>query len=539
MPHKGPHISIAPDFVVNRILRINLEDFADWPESVRHLATEIAEELFLVAYNPFVDSATVKASVKERFDREVFALAHHYANTIGEGITLFWSGHEAEVAFRKELVERLGAFLPPDAIVTRPSALVACATDATDLRMELPLMVVEPANAEQVSELVKLANELKFALIPRGGASGLTGGSVPMRRRSVIVRTTRFTKMSPVDHENMSVTLDAGVITQAAIDAVAKEGFLFTVDPASKTASTIGGNVAENSGGPFAFEYGTTLDNLLSWRMVTPTGEIISIERKNHPRHKILPDEVAVFEVKDISGGVRSVVELHGSEIRLPGLGKDVTNKALGGLPGMQKEGVDGIITDATFIVHKKPAQSRVMVLEFYGRSMHQAAVVIGQIVDLRNRIREEGDYARLSALEEFNAKYVRAIEYQKKFPFPSSSFRWTATSRTCWRSAFRKSWISWPRTTTWRSSWRRMRRKPNFSGKIATVFPPSPAGRPDSRSTRTWSFPCSASRISRCSSNSSIWNARLPHTVRRCRSWGVCPAWRWRTRISTANSSM
>lgn len=157
---------------------------------------------------------------------------------------------------------------------------------------------------------------------------------------------------------------------------------------------------------------------------------------------------------------------------------------------------MDGIITDATFIVHKKPAQSRVMVLEFYGRSMHQAAVVIGQIVDLRNRIREEGDYARLSALEEFNAKYVRAIEYQKKsdkhdgVPFPSSSFRWTATSRTCWKSAFRKSWISWPRTTTWRSSWRRMRRKPNFSGKIATVFPPSPAGRPDSRSTRTWSFP-------------------------------------------------
>ena len=73
MPHKGPHISIAPDFVVNRILRINLEDFADWPESVRHLATEIAEELFLVAYNPFVDPATVKASVKERFEREVFA----------------------------------------------------------------------------------------------------------------------------------------------------------------------------------------------------------------------------------------------------------------------------------------------------------------------------------------------------------------------------------------------------------------------------------------------------------------------------------
>ncbi|MEG2004821.1 MAG: FAD-binding oxidoreductase, partial [Bilophila sp.] len=415
MPHKGPHISIAPDFVVNRILRINLDDFADWPEAVRHLAIEIAEELFLVAYNPFVDAATVKASVKERFDREVFALAHHYANSIGEGITLFWSAHEAEAAFRVELVKRLSAFLPAGAIVTRPGALVACSTDATDLRMELPLMVVEPANAQEVSDLVKLANELKFALIPRGGASGMTGGAVPMRRRSVVVRVTRFTALSAVDRENMTVTLDAGVITEAAINAVAKEGFLFTLDPASKAASTIGGNIAENSGGPCAFEYGTTLDNLLSWRMVTPTGEIISVERKNHPRHKIMPDETAVFEVKDMSGGVRSVVELHGSEIRLPGLGKDVTNKALGGLPGMQKEGVDGIITDATFIVHKKPKHSRVMVLEFFGRSMHQAAVVIGQIVALRDSIRKDGDYARLSALEEFNAKYVRAIDYQRK----------------------------------------------------------------------------------------------------------------------------
>ena len=415
MPHKGPHISIAPDFVVNRILRINLEDFVDWPEAVRRLAIEIAEELFLVAYNPFVDAATVKASVKERFDREVFALAHHYANSIGEGITMFWSAHEAEMAFRDELVERLRKVLPSDAVVTRPGALVACATDATDLRMELPLLVVEPADARQVSELVKLANELKFALIPHGGSSGMTGGAIPGRKRSVVVRMTRFTSIFPVDRENMSVTLDAGVITQTAIDAVAAEGFLFTVDPASKTASSIGGNVAENSGGPFAFEYGTTLDNLLSWRMVTPTGEIITVERKDHPRHKILPDELAIFEVKDLSGGVRSVVELHGSEIRLPGLGKDVTNKALGGLPGMQKEGVDGIITDATFVVHRKPVHSRVMVLEFYGRSMHQAAVVIGQIVALRDRIRNEGDYAHLSALEEFNAKYVRAIDYQPK----------------------------------------------------------------------------------------------------------------------------
>ena len=65
MPHKGPHISISPDYVVNRILKINIDDFAEWPESVRNLAIAIAEELFLVAYNPFIDADTVRGSVRE------------------------------------------------------------------------------------------------------------------------------------------------------------------------------------------------------------------------------------------------------------------------------------------------------------------------------------------------------------------------------------------------------------------------------------------------------------------------------------------
>ena len=82
---------------------------------------------------------------------------------------------------------------------------------------------------------------------------------------------TRLTKVV-IDTENKTMMCEAGVITQDAIDRAAEKNLLFTVDPASKTASTIGGNVAENSGGPFCFEYGTTLDNLLSWRMVTPTG---------------------------------------------------------------------------------------------------------------------------------------------------------------------------------------------------------------------------------------------------------------------------
>ena len=144
MAHKGPHISISPDYVVNRILRINIDDFAEWPESVRHLAIAIAEELFLVAYNPFINVETVRHSVHARFERESMALAHYFANAIGEGITMFWSAYEAERSFREELISALRNILPGECILSSPSALVASATDATDLRMELPLLVVEP-----------------------------------------------------------------------------------------------------------------------------------------------------------------------------------------------------------------------------------------------------------------------------------------------------------------------------------------------------------------------------------------------------------
>ncbi len=415
MAHKGPHISISPVYVVNRILRINVNDFQEWPESVRRLAIDIAEELFLVAYNPFIDAETVRQSVQKNFETNSLALAHHYATSIGEGITMFWSAHEAQVAFRAELMEAFRTFMPEECIITRPGALVENATDATDLRMELPLCVVEPSTTEQVAQLVRLANDKKFALIPRGGGSGMTGGAVPARKRTVIVSLTRLTRISSIDTENLTLTCEAGLLTHEAIKAASGKNLFFSVDPASKLASTIGGNIAENAGGPCAFEYGTTLDNLLWWRMVTPTGEIITVERKNHPRHKILPNETAIFEIKDMSGGVRNVVQLHGEEVRLPGLGKDVTNKALGGLPGMQKEGVDGLITEASFVLHKKPLHSKVIVLEFFGRSMHTAAVVIGELVKLRDQIRQDGDYASISALEEFNVKYVQAIEYKRK----------------------------------------------------------------------------------------------------------------------------
>ncbi len=415
MPQKGPHISIDTESLVNRILRINAEEFAEWPEGVRDLAMALAGELFLVCYNPFIDVGLVRESVNARFEQSRRALAHHYANTLSDGLTMFWSAFDNELAFRKELIARLEAVLPKDRIDTRPHSRVESATDATDLRMELPLLVVAPASAEEVSAVVKLANDMQFALVPRGGASGLTGGAIPARKRTVVLSLTRMDAVGPVDKDALTITAQAGAITNNVRLAALEDGFLFSVDPASKSAATIGGNIAENSGGPLCFEYGTTIDNVLSYTMVTPTGEIIVIERANHPRHKIYEDETAVFEVRDISGGVRTVVRLHGNELRSPGLGKDVTNKALGGLPGMQKEGVDGIVVEATFIVHKIPPHHRVMVLEFFGRSMTKAMEVIKAVVGLRNEGRKRGDPVKITALEEFGQKYVEAIEYKKK----------------------------------------------------------------------------------------------------------------------------
>lgn len=415
MPHKGPHISISSESLVNRVLRIDLDEFEDWPEAVRETAIALAEELFLVRYNPFIDAETVRQSVQTRFDQAVPSLAHHYATTLREGLTMFWSSFDSDMAFREELIKRIGQVVPKDRIDTRPGSLVECSTDATDLRMELPLLVVAPSSAEEVSAVVRLANEMKFALIPRGGASGCTGGAIPARKRTVVMTLQKLSRIKDVDPAAMTLTVEAGVITASAIKAAADKNLLFTVDPASKTASTIGGNIAENSGGPFAFEYGTTLDNILSYRMVTPTGEIVDVERVNHPRHKIMEDETAVFEVKDISGGVRTVITLKGDEIRKPGLGKDVTNKFLGGLPGVQKEGTDGVIVEGCFICHAQQKHFRVVVLEFFGRSMHNAMLVIKEVVGLRNTIRTQGDLVKISALEEFGVKYVEAIEYQKK----------------------------------------------------------------------------------------------------------------------------
>ncbi|HKK33801.1 MAG TPA: FAD-binding and (Fe-S)-binding domain-containing protein [Desulfomicrobiaceae bacterium] len=415
MPQKGPHISLAPERLVKRVLGVPLEEFQTWPEYLQELALTLAEELFIIRYNPFITPESVRASVQTRLQAERSALSPEYFQELSGCLDRYWNTFEQDKRFKAKLVKRMQAILPKEQVVSAPKALIECSTDATDLRMEIPALVVYPETTEQIQAIVRLANEMGFPLIARGGGTGATGGAVPAKTRTVVLSLSRMKEILSVDPENRTICAQAGVITLDAINAAAARNLLLTVDPASKAGSSIGGNVSENAGGPFAFEYGTTLDNVFSYKMVLPSGDLIEVRRQDHPRHKILSTETAVFEVLDHNGTLKETIRLPGDEIRGKGLGKDVSNKYLGGLPGIQKEGVDGIITEACFTVFPQLAHARVLCLEFFGSSMRNAMYVIRDVAALRDDIRRQGDLVKISAMEEFGVKYVQAIEYSKK----------------------------------------------------------------------------------------------------------------------------
>lgn len=137
----------------------------------------------------------------------------------------------------------------------------------------LPDAVVRPANAEQISKILALANDAGFAVVPRGGGTGLSGGSVASCR-GIILDLTRMNRILEIDPANMHAVVEPGVITAALASEVEKLGLLYPPDPGSVKVSTIGGNVAENAGGLRACKYGVTRNYLMQLKAVAPTGEL-------------------------------------------------------------------------------------------------------------------------------------------------------------------------------------------------------------------------------------------------------------------------
>src|SRR5208337_1923365 len=143
-------------------------------------------------------------------------------------------------------------------------------------------------------------------------------------------------------------------VTKRVTEAAEHAGFVFAVEPTSADASCVGGNIAMNAGGKKAVLWGTAVDNLAWWKMVTPDANWLEVERLDHNLGRIHDADVARFRLtRSRADGSRlgeEILEIPGRSFRKIGLGKDVTDKALGGLPGVQKEGCDGIITEARFI---------------------------------------------------------------------------------------------------------------------------------------------------------------------------------------------
>src|SRR5690606_11170499 len=148
-------------------------------------------------------------------------------------------------------------------------------------------------------------------------------------------------RLEGVDGEVATLRAGAGVVTRRVTERAEAAGYAFAVDPTSQDASTIGGNVSMNAGGKKAVLWGTTLDNLVSWRMVTPDAHWLEVERLGHNLGKIHEQDTASFRVTRYARDGRTrvgepeLLRLPGASLRKQGLGKDVTDKFLGGLPGI------------------------------------------------------------------------------------------------------------------------------------------------------------------------------------------------------------
>ncbi|MBY4896483.1 FAD/FMN-binding oxidoreductase [Cupriavidus sp. AU9028] len=331
---------------------------------------------------------------------------------------------------RKRAQRVLGRVTQKDNIKFDGLSRVSHVTDATDWRVEYPFVVLTPDSEEEIAGLVKGCFELGLTIIPRGGGTGYTGGAVPLTPLSAVINTEKLEQLGPVEETELpgvsgkvaTIWSGAGVVTRRVADAADKAGLVFAVDPTSIDASCIGGNVAMNAGGKKAVLWGTALDNLAWWRMVDPEGNWLEVTRMDHNLGKIHDVPVATFELKWFDGnqapGAKllrtETLAIEGRKFRKEGLGKDVTDKFLAGLPGVQKEGCDGIITSARWILHRMPSHIRTVCLEFFG----QARDAIPSIVEIKDFLEGESKTpggAILAGLEHLDERYLRAVGYATK----------------------------------------------------------------------------------------------------------------------------
>jgi FAD/FMN-containing dehydrogenase/Fe-S oxidoreductase len=331
---------------------------------------------------------------------------------------------------RKRVTKVLGKVTHKDNITFDGLARVSHVTDATDWRVEYPFVVLHPDTEAEVIGLVKGCIELGLTIIPRGGGTGYTGGAIPLTKLSAVINTEKLETISPVKYEVLPghtepygvIECEAGVVTRRGMEAAEHAGLVWACDPTSADASCIGGNIAMNAGGKKAVLWGTALDNLVQWRMVTPQGEWLEVTRMDHNLGKIHDANHATFRLQYFDATLNRAKPLREETLIIPGpsfrkigLGKDVTDKFLSGLPGIQKEGCDGLITWSKWILHKMPPHTRTVCMEFFGQVRDSVPAIV-EVKDFLDALPKSGHgRVMLSGLEHLDERYVKAVGYATK----------------------------------------------------------------------------------------------------------------------------
>ncbi|MDG2308436.1 MAG: FAD-linked oxidase C-terminal domain-containing protein [Candidatus Binatia bacterium] len=254
--------------------------------------------------------------------------------------------------------QRLRGLVGGDGVVDQPESLLVYECDGYTLERGAPDMVVLPRTPAEVAEVLRLLWAEGIPFVPRGAGTGLSGGTLPVEA-PVMVCTSRLQEIESVDVANRRVVAQAGVVNLWVTRAVSEAGLHFAPDPSSQTACTIGGNVAENSGGPHTLKYGVTTNHVLGVELVLPTGEIVEL------------------------GGP---VEDH--------IGYDLTGLVVG------SEGTMGLVTRATLRLSRTPESYRTFLAVF--DSVAEASEAVSSII---------ADGIIPAALEMMDGLILRAVE--------------------------------------------------------------------------------------------------------------------------------
>ncbi len=269
----------------------------------------------------------------------------------------------------KATLDRLGSIVGVKNLLTSEADRISYSYDGTPLYSQLPVAIVRPDSAEQVSSVVRLANEEGFSLVPRGSGTGLSGGSIPLEG-SIVLLTNHWRKIHEIDEANLTAWVDPGVITATFHAEVESRNLLYAPDPGSASICTLGGNVAENAGGLRGLKYGVTRDYVLGLEVVLPTGELITVGGKSMK-------DVAGYSLRDLFIG---------------------------------SEGTLGVFTKLLLKLIPKPQASRTMLVQY--NKLKEAAETVSAIIASR---------ITPAALEFLDKTTIRCVEEFARLGLPTN----------------------------------------------------------------------------------------------------------------------